>query len=72
MIAATNAVVEEGEAVAVMPRHGPKGNPHKKRKKAKKPKKRKKKRASPSFADYGLMVAKKSKQITTARGFTPS
>ena len=40
MIAETNVAV--GEAVAVMPRHGPKGNPHakKKKKKAKKRKKR--------------------------------
>ena len=62
------------EEVAV-PRHGPKGNPHKRRtrKKSKKvAKKRKKKRASPSFAQYGLTVAKKREQITTARGFTPS
>lgn len=57
-----------------MPRHGPKGNPHKRKRKQPKKvaKKRKKKRASPSFAEYGLTVAKKSKQITTARGFTPS
>ena len=38
------------------------------KKKAKKPKKR----ASPSFTEYGLTVAKKHEQITTARGFTPN